>query len=113
MLESREGKVSAYGVRVTRPAAPYGLAVVEGCADCTSRQEDQLRNLAKETIRDFQAFRQTALYPSKALLYIEGEKPRGLFVVCTGKARVIATSKEGRRITLRVVELGETIGLST
>jgi CRP/FNR family transcriptional regulator len=71
-----------------------------------------LCNLAKETLRDLYAFRQTALYPPRAVLFVEGETPRGLFVLCTGKAKASATSKEGRRVTLRLVEPGEAVGLS-
>lgn len=69
--------------------------------------------LPEETLRALHAFRQTALYPPGALLFVEGETPRGLFVLCTGQAKVSATSKEGKRITLHLVEPGEALGLSS
>jgi CRP/FNR family transcriptional regulator, cyclic AMP receptor protein len=77
-----------------------------------SRQTGTLCDLPNDTLRELYAFRQTALYPSRSVLFVEGETPRGLFVLCTGKAKASATSKEGKRVTLRLVEPGEPIGLS-
>ena len=98
---------------VPRLATPYGLPVVEACADCLSRQTSMFCGLPKERLRDLLAFRQTALYPPRALLFVEGEIPRGLFVLCTGKAKVSTTSKEGKRLTLHLVQPGEALGLSS
>jgi len=59
------------------------------------------------------SLRQILLYPQGALLFVEGEPPRGLFVLCVGQAKLQASSKEGKRITLRLVEPGEALGLSS
>lgn len=98
---------------MAKPPAPYGLTVVDSCSDCMSRQSSMFCGLPEETLRALHAFRQTALYPPGALLFVEGESSRGLFVVCTGQAKLSASSKEGKRITVRQVEPGEALGLSS
>jgi len=56
--------------------------------------------------------RRTVSYPQGALLYVEGELPRGLFIVCAGRAKLAATGRDGKSITFREVMPGEVMGLS-
>ena len=98
---------------LTTPATPYGLRIIEGCLTCVMRQEGLFCRLSPESLRDLDSIRQSSLYPAGALLFVEGESPRGLFVLCAGQARLTASSREGKSITLRQVEPGEVLGLST
>lgn len=92
---------------------PYGLPVVEGCRDCLPRQTSFFCGLAPETLHELQSLRQTALYPAGASLFVEGQSPRGFFVVCTGQVKISTTSKGGRRIIFRLANPGEAVGLSS
>jgi CRP/FNR family cyclic AMP-dependent transcriptional regulator len=94
-------------------AAPYGLQVVENCVDCATRQNTLFCHMSVETMRELNGIRQTALYPQGAVLFVEGEMPRGLFVLCTGEAKLTAGSTQGEAIILRLVEAGELLGLSS
>ena len=96
----------------SKPEAPYGLRVVENCLNCGLRQTSVFCKMASETMRDLNAIRQTALYPEGALLFVEGESPRGVFVLCSGEAKLTASSKQGESIILRLAEAGEVLGLS-
>jgi len=96
-----------------RPAAPYGLRVIENCIDCSQRDKPMFCHLSQETMRELNSIRETALYPEGALLFVEGESPRGVFVLCSGEAKLTATSKGGESIILRLVEPGELLGLSS
>jgi len=78
-----------------------------------TRESSMFCGLPSEALLELHSFRQTALYPAGALLFVEGETPRGLLVLCTGQAKVSATSKEGKRITLHSAEPGEALGLSS
>ena len=98
---------------LTTIAAPYGLRVIESCLTCVMRQEGLFCRLSTESLRELESIRQSSLYPRGALLFVEGESPRGLFVLCSGQARLTASSREGKSITLRGVEPGEVLGLST
>jgi CRP/FNR family transcriptional regulator len=51
-------------------------------------------------------------FPAEALLYVEGQAPRGVFVLCTGRVKLSTTSREGRVLILRIAEAGQVLGLS-
>jgi CRP/FNR family cyclic AMP-dependent transcriptional regulator len=59
-----------------------------------------------------QDIKATSVYPKGALLCLEGQPPRGIFVLCTGRAKLITTSAEGKSIILRIAEPGEVLGLT-
>jgi CRP/FNR family transcriptional regulator, cyclic AMP receptor protein len=94
-------------------AAPYGMRVVENCVDCTARQDTLFCRMSAETMREMNMIRQTALYPQGAVLFVEGEMPRGLFILCAGEAKLTAGSRQGESIILRLAESGELLGLSS
>jgi CRP/FNR family transcriptional regulator len=50
--------------------------------------------------------------PSGALLFVEGQTPRGVYVLCSGKVKLSTTSKEGKVLILKQAEAGEVLGLS-
>jgi CRP/FNR family transcriptional regulator len=43
---------------------------------------------------------------------VEGQAPRGLFIVCSGRVNLSTTSREGKILILKSVNAGETVGLS-
>jgi len=98
---------------VPSSAAPYGLRVVENCVDCGARQKTLFCRMSADTMREMNMIRQTALYPQGALLFVEGEMPRGLFILCSGEAKLTAGSRQGESIILRLAESGELLGLSS
>src|SRR5208283_3743185 len=56
--------------------------------------------------------RSTAVYPRSAMLFIEGQQPRGDFVLCTGKAKLSTSSSEGKTVITKISEAGDVLGLS-
>jgi len=64
-------------------------------------------------MKGLQDIKATAVYPKGALLCLEGQPPRGIFVLCTGKAKVSTTSADGKTIILRIAEPGEVLGLTS
>jgi CRP/FNR family transcriptional regulator, cyclic AMP receptor protein len=51
-------------------------------------------------------------YPSGALLFVEGQSPRGIFILCSGKVKLTTTSREGKVLMLKMAEAGAVLGLS-
>jgi CRP/FNR family transcriptional regulator len=45
-------------------------------------------------------------------LFIEGQRPRGVFVLCTGKAKLSTSSSEGKTIITKISEAGDVLGLN-
>jgi CRP/FNR family transcriptional regulator len=50
--------------------------------------------------------------PDGAVLFVEGQTPRGVFVLCSGTVKRSTTSKEGKVLILKQAEAGEVLGLS-
>jgi CRP/FNR family cyclic AMP-dependent transcriptional regulator len=93
-------------------SGPYGLPILESCLTCVLREERLFCNLQPEVLREWSAMRRTNYYPEGSILYVEAEAPRGLFILCAGKARLTCTGKQGKSVTLREVMPGEVMGLS-
>lgn len=96
----------------SKTPTPYGLPIIESCLTCVVREERLFCGLSAEVLSELNNLRRTASYPEGALLYVEGELPRGLFIVCAGKAKLAATGREGKSVTFREVMPGEVMGLS-
>jgi CRP/FNR family transcriptional regulator len=47
------------------------------------------------------------------LLFVEGQPARGLYIMCSGEAKLYVNSAEGQSLTLRAVEHGEVLGLNS
>jgi CRP/FNR family transcriptional regulator, cyclic AMP receptor protein len=91
---------------------PYGLQMVENCLTCPLRQKSWYCGLSPDLLKAFNEFSHLTTYPGGAVLFVEGQMPRGAFVLCSGKVKISTTSKEGKVLVLKVVEPGEVMGLS-
>jgi len=91
---------------------PYGLPIVEDCVQCPLRKGSWFCNLSSDLLKSFSASSHLATYPGGAILFIEGQTPRGAFVLCSGKVKLSTTSREGKVLILKIVAPGEVIGLS-
>ncbi len=91
---------------------PYGLPVVEDCMHCPLQKENWYCHLSSGLLSSFSASSHLATYPGGAILFIEGQVPRGVFVLCAGKVKLSTTSREGKVLILKIVDPGEVIGLS-
>lgn len=91
---------------------PYNLAIVEHCADCTNRKEGSFCNMGAEPMGAMDSMKFTASYPKGALLFVEGEQPRGVYILCGGRAKLTTTSSEGRTLIVKIVSPGEILGIS-
>jgi CRP/FNR family transcriptional regulator len=65
-----------------------------------------------DALAELDRIRQTSTYPAGALLFVEGQPCRGLFILCAGKAKLSTSSARGRSLIVRVAEGGEVLGLS-
>ena len=91
---------------------PYGLEMVDSCMSCRLRKNQWFCGLSTEGLRLLGDASHFITYPSGALLFVEGQTPRGAFVLCSGKVKLSTTSREGKVLILRIAEAGEAVGLS-
>jgi CRP/FNR family transcriptional regulator len=91
---------------------PYGLPIIEDCMHCPLKKEGWFCQLSSDLLSSFSASSHLATYPGGAILFIEGQMPRGAFVLCSGRVKLSTTSREGKVLILKIVEPGEVMGLS-
>jgi CRP/FNR family cyclic AMP-dependent transcriptional regulator len=91
---------------------PYGLEIIESCMACKSSREGFFCRFSPAVLRAVDAVSHHTIMPAGALLFVEGQTPRGVYIVCSGKVKLYTTSKEGKVLILRQAEAGEVIGLS-
>jgi CRP/FNR family transcriptional regulator len=88
------------------------LRIVENCLTCEFREDRLFCNLTTDVLQALQSMKTSSVYPKGTLLCLEGQAPRGIYVLCTGKAKLSTTSAEGKSIILRIAEPGEVLGLT-
>ncbi|MGB0011325.1 MAG: Crp/Fnr family transcriptional regulator [Candidatus Sulfotelmatobacter sp.] len=92
--------------------APYGLDVIESCMGCKTSRDSYFCRFSQPVLRSVDAASYHSVMPSGALLFVEGQTPRGVYVLSSGKVRLSTTSKEGKVLILKQAESGEVLGLS-
>lgn len=89
-----------------------GFPTIENCIKCVLRDHRLFCNLPNDALIALQAIKATAVYPKGSMLCLEGQPARGVFILCTGRAKLSTTSAEGKSIILRIADPGEVLGLS-
>lgn len=92
--------------------APYGLEIIESCFNCPHREERLFCNLPPAALKHLESITAAASYPKGATLFVEGQKPRGVFILCNGRVKLSTSSADGKTLILRVPEKGEILGLA-
>ncbi len=62
-------------------------------------------------LKDLDAIRFTSAYPAGAVLFIEKQTARGVYVLCDGEVKLSISSSEGKKLILRITKAGEVLGL--
>lgn len=91
---------------------PYGLEVIESCMGCKASREGFFCRFSQNLLRAVDGASYHSVMPSGALLFVEGQTPRGVYVLCSGKVKLSTTSKEGKVLILKQAQAGEVLGLS-
>jgi len=91
--------------------APYGLEIIESCLSCPHREDRLFCNLPPPAVQKLAAITSAAAYPKGATLFVEGQSPRGVFILCSGKVKLSTSSADGKSLILRISEQGEVLGL--
>jgi CRP/FNR family transcriptional regulator, cyclic AMP receptor protein len=91
---------------------PYGLEIIENCVTCKLGKDKWFCGLSPEVLKSFSAPSHLSTYPGGAILFVEGQMPRGGLVLCFGRVRLSTTSRDGKVLILNMAEAGEALGLS-
>jgi CRP/FNR family transcriptional regulator, cyclic AMP receptor protein len=91
---------------------PYGLEIVESCVNCKLRRAECFCNLSGPVLKAFSAISHQTTFPPDATLFVEGQTPRGVFLLCSGKVKLSTSSRDGKVLILKMAAPGEMLGLS-
>ncbi len=91
--------------------SPYGLPIIENCLICNLRSERFFCDLPRTALAAFEKIKYSSAVPPGAVLFVEGQAPRGMYVLCRGRVKLTTTSREGKTLILRIAEPGEVLGL--
>ncbi len=98
-------------LRTAAMKTPYGLAIIEDCLTCPVHRDRLFCDLAPAALLGLDAVSSSAIYPKGAILFVEGQDSRGVFVICSGRVKLSATSPAGKSLILRIAAQGEVVGL--
>ena len=81
--------------KVAEVNTPYGLEIVDSCVTCRLRKDHWFCGLSPDVLKMLSTVSHLSTYPGGAVLFVEGQMPRGAYVLCSGKAKLSTTSREG------------------
>jgi CRP/FNR family transcriptional regulator len=88
------------------------MELVEDCLSCKLCAEGFFCHLPKPVMEAFQPLKFTVAYPAGATLFVEGQVCRGIYILCKGRVKLSASSREGQTIIFKIAQPGEVLGLS-
>jgi CRP/FNR family transcriptional regulator len=92
--------------------SPYNLDLHNSCTECTVRAERLFCNMSPTSVAAMETVKFTGVYPKGSLLFVEGEQPRGVFIICSGRVKLTTSSTEGKTLIVKIAEQGEVLGAS-
>jgi CRP/FNR family transcriptional regulator, cyclic AMP receptor protein len=90
---------------------PHGLQVIESCLTCPLVKERIFCALPKSMLAELDEISSPSIFSRNSILFVEGQEPQGVFVICSGRVKLSTSSSDGRSIVVRVAEPGEVVGL--
>jgi CRP/FNR family cyclic AMP-dependent transcriptional regulator len=91
---------------------PYDLDIIESCMSCKASRAGFFCRFSPKVLRSIDEVSQHLIMPDGAVLFVEGQTPRGIFIICSGVVKLSTASKEGKVLILKQAEAGEVLGLS-
>jgi CRP/FNR family transcriptional regulator, cyclic AMP receptor protein len=89
--------------------SPYGLPAE--CLTCHLRSDNFFCALSQESLKAFNQIKHAMVFPEGAVIFVAGQTPRGVFLLCQGQAKLSTTSRDGKTFILGIAKPGEVLGL--
>ena len=104
-MEGSSGKVTAI------MQSPNGLRIVESGLACLTDKGQVFSDMSSRALKALDSLTSPVNYPKGAVLFLEGQTARGIFVVSSGQVKLSICSREGKVIIVRIAQAGELLGL--
>jgi len=90
---------------------PYGFELSANCKSCKFRNNGFFCQMTPAALREFDAIKSVSAFPEGAVLFLEKQSPRGIYMLCAGQTKLSISSSEGKTLILRIARPGEILGL--
>jgi CRP/FNR family transcriptional regulator, cyclic AMP receptor protein len=90
---------------------PYGLDLSEKSGGRKYRRSRFFCHFSPAELRDFDALKCVAAYPADALLFIEQQEAKGIYVLYEGEVKLSFSSPDGKTLLLKIATSGQLLGL--
>src|ERR1035437_118322 len=91
---------------------PRRFAIPNDCLSCGLKQKGDFCNLPEALMTEFNAMGRLTVYPGNATLMREGQIPRGVYIACSGRAKLSVEARDGKTIILKIAGDRQVLGLS-
>ena len=71
---------------------PYGLDIIDDCTTCNNRIAQFFCGVSPSVLQSLNQVSHKSTLPAGAILFVEGQAPRGMFIICSGKVNLSTTS---------------------
>jgi CRP/FNR family transcriptional regulator len=80
------------------------LDIIESCLTCKTRSEHLFCDLPAAALQTFESIKYATAYPKGAVLFVEGQAPRGIFVLCKGRVKMSICATDGKTLIVKIAE---------
>ncbi|HTV83477.1 MAG TPA: Crp/Fnr family transcriptional regulator [Acidobacteriaceae bacterium] len=84
----------------------------QGCLDCPARGKHLFCSMETSALEKFDSIGTLVQFGSGGVIFREGDNCGSVHVLCSGRVKLSATSREGRTLILKIARAGEVLGLS-
>ena len=88
------------------------MPIIDNCASCKLRRGRFFCALSPEPTRGLAEIEHTNSCPEGALVFVEGQAARGVYIVCQGRAKLMTTNCDGKTLILKIAQPGEILVIS-
>lgn len=84
----------------------------QGCMECSNRNKHQFCCMEISALEKFDSIGTPVRFSSGAVIFREGDNCGSVHILCSGRVKLSATSREGRTLILKIARAGEVLGLA-
>ncbi|MEQ9618407.1 MAG: Crp/Fnr family transcriptional regulator [Deltaproteobacteria bacterium] len=88
----------------------YKRQEFKSCTTCGSRADSIFCDLNQSGLQELETIQQKLKYPGGTILFLEGERPRGVYCVCSGRIKLSIHAADGRAVTVGYASNGYIVG---
>lgn len=93
-------------------SVPRRFTLSDDCRTCTLKGGSDFCNFPQDPLARLSEVGHISLFPQDAVLLAEGQVPRGVFVLCSGRAKLSLVARDGKTVILKIARERQVMGLS-